>query len=210
MTDEGTQQQQQQQQAQTPEEVKANQIFEYIGLDGVKTFGEFQDKFGQEYVKRNLEVIRGDDKLFGQLLGAKTAGTVVALKRALKTKGIPFTDEDFKDGKIENIVEAWTMKAADYNANKVTELEEKLKLGTDARVTELETKLNEANTKYQEATQKLSTIETDFTEKLNQKEKEFRDLNIKNADVKAWSEVKYANGVDELKREGFEARVKKW
>ncbi len=192
----------------TPEEVKANQIFDYMGFEDVKTFSEFQDKFGQEYVKRNLEVIRGDEKLYGQLLGAKTNGTVVALKRALKTKGIPFADDDFKDAKIENIVESWTMKVADHNANKVTELEEKLKLGSDARVTELETKYNDVNTKFQEATQKLSSIETEWTDKLTKKEQEFKDLNKKNAEDKTWGGVKYANGVDELKKKGFIATVK--
>lgn len=203
MTDEGTATP-----PQTPEEIKATRIIEYIGMDGVKSFSEFQDKFGQEYVKRNLEVIRGDEKLYGQLLGAKTNGTVVALKRALKTKGIPFTDEDFKDGKIENIVESWTMKVADHNANKVVELEEKLKQGTDARVTEWETKYNEVNTKFQEATQKLSTLEIDWTEKLNQKEQEFKKLNEKNADDKLWSSAKFANTVDELKKKGAIAAIK--
>lgn len=190
----------------TPQAIEANKILAYVGMEDVKSFDEFQEKFAQEFVRTNPEIIKGHP-VHSKIIGNKIGGIKTAMQRALRTNSIPFSDDDFKEEKIETLVESWLGKTATMNSEKVKELEEKLKQGTDARVAEWETKYNEVNNKFQEATQKLSTVETEWSEKLTKKEQEILDRDRRNAKDKTYGGIKWPTGVDELKKKGFIATI---
>lgn len=196
----------------TPPKVEApklEQVLEYMGFEDVKTFPEFQDKLSQEWIRKNLEVVRGDEKFYGQLLGAKSKGTMNAGFRALKENAILYDENEFKDLKLETFVESAITKAAKSYSEKVKSLEEQLAAaGTDERVTKLQADLDAVNAKYQEATGKIAATQTEWETKYNQREEDIKTLNKKSAEERSYGGVKYASGVDELKKKGFVATVK--
>lgn len=186
--------------------IEANKVLAYMGLEDVKSFDEFQEKFAQEFVRTNPEIIKGHP-VHSKIIGNKIGGIKTAMQRALRTNNVQFSDDDFKEEKIETLVESWLGKTATLNADKVKELEAKLATGVDERVTKLQAEYDAAQAKLTEATAKLTTVETEWSEKLTKKEQEILDRDRRNAKDKTYSGIKYANGVDDLKKKGFIATV---
>lgn len=208
----------------TAKVIDSKEIFSFLSYDDVefKSTADFIDRFRKDYISRNAEFIRADDELAGQVLAGKQGAIKRGLMRVAKEIGLEVKEEDFrdpetgKDPKIEKLVEGWALKFANHNSekaiesqNKIKELEAKIQAGVGDETKQLQSQLEAEKKRADELNGKLSEVETTWQGKLTEKENEIKTSNKKRETDKVWNGFKWANTVDDLKKEGFQARMEK-
>lgn len=190
--------------------IEAKEILGYLGIPeaDVTDIEKFKEKFNPAFIKKDLEIIRGDDALVGQLFGAKSKATTIAISRVLKKHGIKVEDKDF-DGPLEKVSEKVIDSAISELASKISELEAGAGKGNDEKLAALQKQYDTLKKEKEGIETKYNTVTGEYETFKTTSAKQFEDYKINSAVDKVLGSFKWANGVNDLVKEGFRSRIEK-
>lgn len=194
--------------------IQPNDIYQYLGIedDGIDSIESFRDKFEGEYVKKSVVKDPKSNEykeLMPAFVGRVTGSTQTALNRKLKEFGIELDQEEIKDKRIEEVLEYGITKLADSMSNKITDLESKSGKGSDEISKEYENKINTYKKKYLELEDAHSKLKQEFISAEENWKTNLKSERINHLIAKENENIKWKNGIKDIEREGFFARLHK-
>lgn len=190
--------------------IEIKEILSYLGIPEaeVTDIEKFKEKFNPSFIKKDIEIIRGDEEFHGKILGATVGGIKTALQRVLKKHGIKAEDKVF-DGKIHEVVESIIDSTATGFTTKIADLEKNAGKGNDEKLIALQKQFDTLKTEKEAAEGKVTTLQTEYDTFKTGKEKEFSDYKVNSAVEKVYGTFKWANGINDLTKDGFRSRIDK-
>lgn len=191
--------------------IELKEVLSYLGMaeSDVTDMEKFKEKFSPVFIKKDVEIIRGDEDFHGKLLGATVGGINTAMERVLKKNGIKIDKKLLEGKKIHEVVESVIDSAASQYASKITELEASVGKGNDEKLTTLQKQLDTLKSEKETAEGKVIILQTEYDTFKTTKEKEVSELNLNSKVSPLWETYKWANGIKELEKEGFRSKIER-
>lgn len=190
--------------------MEAKDLIEYFGYkpEDIKTIDDLKTKFNEDFIR--VSQIHKDSEPVKKIIGETLGGMQVEMIRIAKKHGLE-KDEFLasKDNKITDKLAYVLDRKVEQFSTIENEYKTKLEGTSDEVVKALEKKLEKESTKRKEVESLLETTKSTL-----EKEKENFSSQIKNTKLAIkkndiLSKIEWAEGIDDLKKEGFLSKFEK-
>jgi len=183
-------------------------LFEYLGLDPTKinTVEDFKTNHDTAFIpmasaENNPEVV---SKINGKVIGA----VQTKIGQMFKEHGIEFDGAEIKGKPWEDITKIGLSKMVALSTKAIDEM--KAQLGDPTKqVKEWENKYGELEKKYTAELGVKQTLQQEYEGLKNQVLTEKKQGRVNEYKSKAWGDFKWATGLNDLMKEGFQAKIEK-
>lgn len=183
-------------------------LFDYLGLDATKinSVDDFKTNHDTAFIpmasaENNPDVIK---RVSGKIIGSLQT----KMGQHFKSRGIEFKPEEIKDKILEDIVDLGLNKMTELSTKALTEMEGKLGKPSE-QLAELQGKYGELEKKLKDKDTAILNVQTEFDGFKTQVFTEKKQGKVKQYKESAWGDFKWANGLNELMKEGFQSSIEK-
>ena len=177
-------------------------VASYLGIEA-DNIDAFKEQFSKKYFTED-QVFK-DKEILSKFTG-KTLGKIThTISNIGKAQGIEFAKEEIEGKPVEDIVNLFLNKQADFYSTKIKEVEASVGSGTDEKVKEWVSKYEKLEGKFRDVETALKNTATEYDGYKQTAAEQIKGVKLDFVKEQLWGGASFAPGTDALKMKGFKA-----
>lgn len=183
--------------------IKPEEILDFLGMSGVTSIEEFQDKFPSEFFRQSAP----PDELKQKITGMAFKTVNKAVRETLNSKyGIELSNSQVEGKPLEEVVSMVLDSVKSGYDTKISDLEKQINEPNEA-IKDWEKKYSKLENKYKETEGLLNTTVNEYNGYKSQKDNEIKSFKINTGKKDLFGKIPFKSDITEIERKGFDTII---